>query len=156
MPTELPADLLDQALSECPQDRVLLITPWETPPLPDRVTHLRDPAVLPEPGAGRDFGLALAAGVLERLEPEAGGALLATLRDLRCERLWVGVPATPQADDVSAWRLEDMLAHGFEAHTAGTGELALYRFDIDRYKNTPDWLNARNWANPENWGRYRW
>lgn len=32
----------------------------------------------------------------------------------------------------------------------------VYLFDIETYKRTPDWLNARHWANPELWGKYRW
>lgn len=32
----------------------------------------------------------------------------------------------------------------------------VYLFDIETYKRTPDWLNARHWANPELWDKYRW
>ncbi|MFP4252452.1 MAG: DUF6231 family protein [Guyparkeria sp.] len=41
-------------------------------------------------------------------------------------------------------------------YTRQRGDEPMYLFDIETYKRTPDWLNARNWANPELWGKYRW
>lgn len=46
-----------------------------------------------------------------------------------------------------------MVSLGFTRQAAGD---PVYLFDIETYKHTPDWLNARNWANPELWGKYRW
>jgi hypothetical protein len=57
------------------------------------------------------------------------------------------------------WSAQDMRGFGFESLgtvRAGAAVLGTYGFDIDRYKRTPDWLNARHWANPELWGRFRW
>jgi hypothetical protein len=31
------------------------------------------------------------------------------------------------------------------------GEARIYFYDLDTYKNVPDWLNARFWAHPERW-----
>ena len=46
-----------------------------------------------------------------------------------------------------------MVSLGFTRQAAGE---PVYLFDIETYKHTPDWLNARNWANPERWEKYRW
>jgi hypothetical protein len=123
-----------------------------------RISHLAPGDAVP--GEGRRFDLAVVAGVLENLDPEAAAALLAALRDLTASRLLVAVPArSGNARERSVWLREDMLAHGLEYLGAArhhSETLAIYGFDLDRYKRTPDWLNARSWANPENWGKYRW
>ena len=123
-----------------------------------RVMHPAPDDVLA--GAGRRFELAVVVGVLEGLGREPGGALLAALRDLAARRLLVAVPASPAQERYrSVWTRDDMLAHGLDAlgHARYEAQtLAVYGFDINQYKRTPDWLNARGWANPENWGKYRW
>jgi len=48
---------------------------------------------------------------------------------------------------------QQMVSLGFTRHAA---DVPVYLFDIETYKRTPDWLNARHWANPELWGKYRW
>lgn len=98
------------------------------------------------------FALAAAAGVFERLHTDAAAALLAALRDRCARRVLVALAARP-------WSAQDMRGFGFDslgAVRAGDTVLDTYGFDIDRYKRTPDWLNARHWANPERWGRFRW
>ena len=146
------------AAAQAGEGRVLLLGPV---PVDDalagdpRCERARVEDVLQPPGAGAPrAGLAVLVGVLETLTPDEGARLLGSLRDLRARRLLVAVPAHD-----ARWRLDAMLALGLEAAghaSAGGGPLALYTFDIDRYKRTPDWLNARNWANPELWGRHRW
>jgi hypothetical protein len=98
------------------------------------------------------FALAAAAGVFERLHTDTAAALLAALRDRCAQRVLVALPGRP-------WSAQDMRGFGFESLgtvRAGAAVLGTYGFDIDRYKRTPDWLNARHWANPELWGRFRW
>lgn len=127
----------------------------------DNVTRVIHPAsddVLT--GGERHFDLAVVVGVLQGLPHETAGALLARLRDLSARRLLVTVPTSArEGAHRSVWTRDDMLAHGLHAlgkaqHAAET--LAVYGFDIDQYKRTPDWLNPSGWANPENWGKYRW
>ena len=125
------------------------------------VTHQACDALLAlAPGDARRFDLAIVCGVLETLDPETGAALLARTRDLHAGRVLVAVSTREDSDPPAArWGLEQMLAHGL--HSLGDavqdGEtVALYGFDIDRYKRTPDWLNPRNWANPQMWDRFRW
>jgi len=48
---------------------------------------------------------------------------------------------------------QQMVSLGFTRQVA---DEPIYLFDIETYKRTPDWLNARHWANPELWGKYRW
>jgi len=158
MPVEPIEEVVARAVAEAGDGRILLLGPV---PVDDGAPWLRrcrratardllDP---PGPGDSR-YDLAVIVGVLECLPPGDGVRLLGSLRDLRARRLLVAVPA-----DSERWRLDDMLALGLEAAGDATGAdtaLALYGFDIDRYKRTPDWLNARNWANPDLWGRYRW
>lgn len=96
--------------------------------------------------------LAAAAGVFEHLPADAASELLAALRDRCARRVLVALPP-------HVWSAQDMRGFGFEtlgAVRSGDGMLATYGFDIDHYKRTPDWLNARNWANPELWDRFRW
>jgi len=154
-------DLLQQEITALDRARILILCPWDLGPLPEHVTLLSHPGELSAlTASGRTFALAVTAGVLEDLEAEDGGVLLASLRDLKAARLLVAVPAvTDHRRHRSTWPLEHMLAHGLEARRIlGTGDaaLALYGFDIDHYKKTPEWLNSRNWANPENWNRFRW
>lgn len=48
-------------------------------------------------------------------------------------------------------------ALGFQKNAELSGKACnAYQFDIDNYKNTPDWLNANQWANPELWDKHRW
>jgi len=48
---------------------------------------------------------------------------------------------------------QQMVSLGFTRYRA---DEPIYLFDIETYKRTPDWLNARHWANPELWGKFRW
>ncbi|WP_322520450.1 DUF6231 family protein [Guyparkeria halophila] len=48
---------------------------------------------------------------------------------------------------------QQMVSLGFTRQMA---DEPIYLFDIETYKRTPDWLNARHWANPELWDKYRW
>ncbi|WP_125199139.1 DUF6231 family protein [Guyparkeria sp. SCN-R1] len=77
------------------------------------------------------------------------GGLLAALRDRANRRIIVhlGDGRVGGPDD------RQMVALGYRRLKT---ETPLYEFNIESYKDTPDWLNSRNWANPELWGKYRW
>lgn len=75
--------------------------------------------------------------------------LLAALRDKANRRIAVHVGDTRVGDAVD----QRMVSLGYRRQSANDG---LYLFDIESYKDTPDWLNPRNWANPELWDKYRW
>lgn len=158
MPARPIEQIVADAVAQAGEGRVLLLG---AVPVDDvvaanaRCERARVEDLLKAPATGEPrAALAVLVGVLETLAPDEGARLLGSLRDLRARRLLVAVPAHD-----ARWGLDAMLALGLEAAgdaTGGDGPLALYSFDIDRYKRTPDWLNARNWANPELWGRHRW
>ncbi|MBN2872050.1 MAG: hypothetical protein JXJ30_03970 [Halothiobacillaceae bacterium] len=75
--------------------------------------------------------------------------LIAALRDRANRRVVVHLGDTRIGDDID----QQMVSLGFRRVRADIG---VYLFDIDTYKDTPDWLNARHWAHPELWGKYRW
>lgn len=61
-------------------------------------------------------------------------------------------------DSLSRKRIaKRMMALGFQKRNDLTSQsLAAFQFDINSYKQTPDWLNPRQWANPERWDKHRW
>lgn len=92
--------------------------------------------------------------VLQDLPGSLGQAaaeqLVARLRDVQAQRiLWLLDGSVP-------WERKDLLALGFRLLDGSDDGQRLYGYDIDNYKTTPDWLNAKHWANPELWGKYRW
>ena len=110
------------------------------------------------PGGQKDvfkrLGKAETAGsiqVLVDLEDwvEALGELLASLRDRANRRVVVHMGDARIGGAID----QRMVALGYRRLTANEG---LYVFDIENYKDTPDWLSPRNWANPELWDKYRW
>ena len=106
------------------------------------------------------FDLALISHTLEYLDRDAAARLIARLRDVHARRLIVILPMGPDWEGhKSHWHKNSMLAYGF-VHVGGRThegrEVHFYAFDIDTYKTTPDWLNARYWANPELFDKYWW
>jgi len=150
---------IGQEIAACGGDPVLLLGSVPAPRGGANVTAVQAPERLAALDAPQvPYRLAVVVGVLERMDPQQGAALLASLRDLRARRVLVAVPGDG-AQAGHPWTLEEMLAHGLERlgeAACGGRALAVYGFDIDRYKRTPDWLNPRHWANPENWDKYRW
>lgn len=99
------------------------------------------------------FDLVLVGGIIEQLDRRDGGILLATLRDLHARTLIVQILDAFVADETS-WSLADMLAFGFErlgSFKEPEGTVDVYRFSLNDYKKTPDWLNPSNWAHPHLW-----
>ena len=86
-------------------------------------------------------------GPLSKTQAES---LVAQLRDVNAGRiLWLLQAESP-------WERQELLALGFRHLDQTDDSAALYGFDIDNYKQTPDWLNPKNWANPEQWDKQRW
>ncbi len=86
-------------------------------------------------------------------------ALVSRIRDLLARRLLVIVAADADALHNRLWQPTDFYALGMSRYavaSAACGPLHLYSFDIETYKQTPEWLNARDWANPELFGKHRW
>jgi len=80
---------------------------------------------------------------------------LATLRDVLCKQLWVGV--TPGG--AVPFSRADSLALGLNQAPTEYGKSVArnwYKYSIIHYKRAPDWLNSDNWAHPERWNKERW
>lgn len=100
------------------------------------------------------FDIAIVYDFVEHLEKPDVIQVLARLRDFLCPQYCVVVPL-----DQANWQLTDMLALGLSkvsSYQKSDTELALFKYSINSYKRTPDWLNADNWANPGMWGKYWW
>ncbi len=110
-------------------------------------------------GRGR-YALCLVADTLEHMSKEAAGQLIARLRDVHAERLYVVVPiGEGRQGAASRWELSELIGYGLRAiadYAEGAEHLQLFEFDIATYKDTPDWLNANYWAHPERWDKERW
>lgn len=106
------------------------------------------------------FDVILLADVLEKLGKQDAEVLIGRLRDLHSRHLYVFIRIGEDWEDLkSYWQRTDLLAHGFtlyQRYTDNNHEYDLCRFDLESYKQTPDWLNSDYWANPELWGKYRW
>lgn len=118
---------------------------------------LRELAELVDARGRCDF--AIVRGVLEGLDREAGGALIAALRDRYAKRLCVVVvePRDERRDVV--WTANELRALGLAQWAEQPGSdtvLRAFGYDVTTYKKTPDWLNPRHWAHPELWDRFRW
>lgn len=96
-----------------------------------------------------NFDYAVLSDLPGQMDKAAAEALLAGMRDINAQKVfWVLGKDAP-------WTAKEALALGFR-QLQHSGASTLYGFDIDNYKTTPDWLNAKNWANPERWDKSRW
>jgi hypothetical protein len=106
------------------------------------------------------YDICIVATTLERMDKASAGQLIARLRDLLTQRLFIVVPTGDGWPDLeSNWEMADLI--GFGMHLVADYELEgrhmqMYKFDLADYKPTPDWLNARHWAHPERWDKERW
>lgn len=99
-------------------------------------------------------------GVIEQLDKHPAETLMGCLRDLHARHLFVLVPIGNRwPGQNSHWQQSDLLALGLSAYKTyhvEEGMLQWYRFELENYKATPDWLNSKYWANPELFGKFRW
>jgi len=79
-----------------------------------------------------------------------GTQIISKLRDLLAERVLVIT-----CENSNSWSTNTMLGFGFK-RIAELKNYQAWGFDINTYKEVPDWLNAKFWANPQNWGKYWW
>ncbi len=107
---------------------------------------------------GTVFDTVVVAGLLERLDKATGHNVLGRLRDLHARELFVVLPVGDQATP-DTWARNELFALGLElvcTQQRNADSIHLYRYSIDRYKTTPDWLNDRNWAHPELFNKHWW
>ena len=90
------------------------------------------------------YDLVFVSHVLERLDKNTAGNLIAKLRDLHGTRLIMVVPiGTDWRGHVSFWEKNDLLGYGLVqvgGYMHQGCPVHIYAFDIATYKTTPDWL----------------
>ncbi len=90
--------------------------------------------------------VALVIDALNDLEAAQARTLLAHVRNFIAPRIFVVATTRCPLDRLA------FLAIGYEV--LGVDEIdnsVIYHFDLNTYKQVPDWLNARHWAHPERW-----
>ncbi len=100
------------------------------------------------------FDIAIVYDYVEHLEKKDAIRALARLRDFLCPQYCLALTL-----DEKNWQLSDLLSLGLSrvsSYARADHEIALFKYSISNYKQTPDWLNADNWANPKMWGKYWW
>ena len=105
------------------------------------------------------FDLAVVINALETLEKAHAENLLAALRDLHARCVVAAVRLGEHwSGTQSTWRERDLLGLGMKRLDTDSPDAnqGLFEFNIQDYKLSPDWLNARHWAHPELWDIYRW
>lgn len=136
------SDLIHESVSECQ------VKPIDTDALCETIDKL--PV----------FDVILLADVLENLPRSDAEALIGRLRDLHSRHLFIFVRIGEDWPDLeSQWQRNDLLAFGFSQYRRYEDdgfEYHLYRFELENYKATPEWLNSQYWANPELFDKYRW
>jgi hypothetical protein len=144
--------LLEQIATAAPPDILILAPTALEAAVRERspssaVTVARHPDVL---ALRQRHAWALVADAVETLPADAARELLAALRDRLAGHtlLIVDLARAPLSE-------QDLRGLGYRLH-ARDGARALFGFDLNDYKDRPDWLSPNNWANPELWDRFRW
>jgi len=104
------------------------------------------------------FDVGLALNLFENIDQSTGYQILSRLRDVLTPQYCIALPLTEQ-DKESQWQLTDLFSFALSkvsSYDQSDPKLTLFKYNIDDYKKTPDWLNADNWANPQLWGKYWW
>ena len=108
------------------------------------------------------FDVAIVIDLFEHIEKNKGMQVLSRLRDVLSPQYCICLPLSRTANGDS-WHLTDLFSFAlsrvsnYQIEVDGkTKELGLFKYNINDYKKTPDWLNADNWANPQMWGKYWW
>ncbi|MCH2189405.1 MAG: class I SAM-dependent methyltransferase [Gammaproteobacteria bacterium] len=104
------------------------------------------------------FDVGIALNLFEHIEQAKGHQVLSRLRDVLTPQYCLALPLSQQSSK-SSWQLTDLFSFALsKVNSYDTDEvsLTLFKYNIEDYKPTPDWLNADNWANPHLWGKYWW
>ena len=104
------------------------------------------------------FDVGIVLNLFEHIEPIKGRQVLSRLRDVLTPQYCLALPLAHQSD-ASSWQLNDLFSFALSkvnSYDDVSHGLTLFKYSIENYKKTPDWLNADNWANPQLWGKYWW
>jgi predicted deacetylase len=90
--------------------------------------------------------VALGVDVLNGMDRPQAEQLISRTRLYVAPRLLLAAQANCALDEAG------FRALGFTlVETDAAAGVRVYAYDLDTYKSTPDWLNARFWAHPERW-----
>lgn len=112
------------------------------------------PAPLSPELSSQRYDLAVVADCLEHLPKQTGLELIGGLRNLNASRLAVLVDL-----QAAQWAMTDFYALAMQVSDEFSRKgqtLTLFTYDLQNYKEVPDWLNAKFWANPELFGKFWW
>lgn len=104
------------------------------------------------------FDVAVVANLFEHIDKQIGMQVLSRLRDVLSPQYCICLPLSKPGES-NGWQLTDLFSFALSKVASYQGnetELGLFKYNINDYKKTPDWLNADNWANPQLWGKYWW
>jgi len=108
------------------------------------------------------FDVAIVVDLFEHIEKNKGMQVLSRLRDVLSPQYCICLPLSNSVNSES-WHLTDLFSFALSRVSSyrveledKAIELGLFKYNINDYKKTPDWLNADNWANPQMWGKYWW
>ncbi len=122
------------------------------------VTHIALPQLDQLWQLNQRFDVGLVLNLFEHIEPRIGDQVLSRLRDVLTPQYCVAMPLAHQSES-STWQLNNLFSFALSrvaSYDNSEPKLTLFKYNIDDYKKTPDWLNADNWANPQLWGKYWW
>ncbi len=166
---------LETLLDNCAPDRILIVGDQQQLVgkdyeqqrqlihKPCDVVRINNDITLDHPALKDRYDLAIVTETLESLSQTTSQQLLGRLRDLCSPRLAVIVNLN-HCD----WQAHDLLAFGLirinqypakdEPTVSDRSDkpVVIYHYNIDSYKKTPDWFNAKNWANPDLWNKFWW
>ena len=105
------------------------------------------------------FDTAIVVNLFEQLNKTKGMQVLSRLRDVLSPQYCIALPMTKNIN-TNEWHLTDLFSFALSKVSSYSNdthsEIGLFKYNINDYKKTPDWLNADNWANPQMWGKYWW
>lgn len=104
------------------------------------------PLAAPAPQPPSPYALALGIDALDGLDADAARQLISRTRLFVAPHILLAVPGRCALDEAMFRALGFTLC----ATDAAAG-MRIHEYDIETYKNVPDWLNSRFWANPERW-----
>ena len=105
------------------------------------------------------YDTAIVVNLFEHLDKNKGMQVLSRLRDVLSPQYCIALPVT-KSMNTPEWHLTDLFSFALSKVSGysheNQPEIGLFKYNINDYKKTPDWLNADNWANPQMWGKYWW
>jgi len=104
------------------------------------------------------FDLGIVIDLFEHIDKQQGQFILSKLRDIHTDQYCIYLPIK-ETKEPTSWMLSDLFSFALSrvaSYTEKDQQYGLFKYHVDDYKKTPDWLNSDNWSNPNMWDKYRW